>query len=790
MKISLNWLKDYIDINIDNITLKQNFNLHSQEVAGLDKLIEASGLVVGHVLKVERHPDADKLSVCQVDVGKEILGIICGAPNVAKGQKVICALDKATLPGGIQIRKTKIRGIESQGMICSLDEIGIEHKYHQEDGIHVLPETAPIGADVLEYMHLSDYVLDLDLTPNRSDLLSYYGVAHDLKAITGERLHIGQPQISEDTEKNPVCVFTETGDCHSYYARVIKDVKIGPSPLWMQSRLIASGIRPKNNIVDVTNYVMLETGQPLHAFDYDKLGTNQIIVRNAHKGEKIITLDDKIRIMEETDIVITDGNGPIALAGVMGGKSTEIDDDTHSILLEAATFNPYAVRMTSKRLDLRSESSLRFERGIDPTQTELAQNRALELFVSLAGGRILKGVNYFDTNSHQPKRILLELDKIQRVTGYAYSVEDIESVCERLDFACHESDLVFRISVPQRRQDINTYQDLIEEIVRIHGYEHIPLTLPKQTTSGRLTDIQELKRRMKNNLLGSGLDEAITYSLVSRKQAVMFDDHDEQVIGLINPLSEERAYLRHSQLPGLLDVLVYNRARKLTDICIFELGKGYFKDSETEKLSGVLTGDYQPLYWRQEKQKIDFFIVKGILEKLFESSGYAKPVFQKPENDLPHLHPGIAATISIFNKQIGFVGRCHPQLETGLGLDETYMFEIDLSILFKFPQKVAMMMPVSKFPAVSRDLALLVDCDLAAAKILETVEKAKIKVLQDVRIFDVYVGDRIESGKKSIALTCTFQDLEKTLSQEEIDRYAAKILKQLETDLGAILRTI
>ncbi|MBN2696105.1 MAG: phenylalanine--tRNA ligase subunit beta [Bacilli bacterium] len=789
MKISLNWLKEYVDINLEYKELADLFNLHSQEIAGLERLVDGSNLVVGYVEECHKHPDADKLSVCKVNVGAEVLQIICGAANVAKGQKVIVALDKAVLPGGFRIRKTKIRGVESNGMICSFEELGIEKKYHQEDGIHVLPDDAPVGVNALQYMHLDDYVLDLDLTPNRSDLLSYLGVAQDVKALTGEELHFKQPDVDEISEKNPVSVFTETVDCHSYYARLIKDVKIGPSPLWMQSRLIASGIRPISNIVDITNYVMLETGQPLHAFDYDKIKSNQIIVRNALECEKIVSLDGKLRELEIGDIVITDGSKPIALAGVMGGLETEVDSSTTNILLESATFDSYCIRRTSKRLDLRSESSLRFERGLDPTRTRLAANRAAALFVELAAGKVLKGVNYFDTSDHKDKEIHIGLSKIQSVTGYPYTVREIENVCDLLDFRCHESDGDFRFLVPQRRQDVNTYQDLIEEIVRIHGYKNIPLTLPQQTTSGKLTVKQTLRRLIRNKLLGSGLDEVVTYSLVSSAKATMFDQSEVETVKIMNPLSEERAYLRHSQLPTLLDVLVYNLSRKQNAINIFEIGKGYFSDHEQELLSGIMTGHYQPLYWRQDKQEVDFFIVKGILESLFEKLGISSAKYEKPEREIPHFHPGIVAEIFVEGQSVGIVGRCHPELESSLGLEETFMFEIDLSHLLDMPRKSMVMKPISKFPEVTRDLALIIDRRLPADAVLESIARAKIKQLTDVKVFDLYQGDKIAQDKKSIALTVTFKDSEKTLSSDEIDALANKLLKHLENELQAVLRT-
>ncbi len=790
MNISLNWLKDFIDIALDKESLKESFNLMSAEVTRLEKMVEATNLKIGYVEVCEKHPDADKLHVCQVNIGNEILQIICGASNIQKGQKVIVAIDGAILPGDFRIKKAKIRNVESNGMICSLEELGIDKKYHQEDGIHVLPDDAPIGADPLQYTGFDDYVLELDLTPNRADLLSHIGVAYDLRAITGEDVRIASLQMSETSEKNLLSVFTETNDCMSYYARVIKNIKIGPSPLWMQARLIACGVRPINNVVDITNYVMLETGQPLHAFDYDKTHSNQIIVRQARSEEEIITLDGKKRLLSSEDVVITDGKNPIAIAGVMGGIDTEVDELTTDILLEAATFNPISIRKTSKRLDLRSESSIRFERGLDPARTRWASNRASALFAEYCQGEVLKGLDYFDVNILVEKTIKLTLEKINRVTGYQYTFSDIENVFSRLGFRLRQSDDMFIVHVPTRRQDINTYQDLIEEIVRIHGYYHIPLSFPLTVTNGQLSNIQKSRRKLRQTMIDFGINEVVTYSLVSEKDASLFDNANKKVIKVLNPLSEEKACLRHSQLPNLLNVLVYNLARKQSGVNLFEIGKGYFIEKEIELMSGIMTGLYQPSLWQKDQKRIDFFLVKGLIFSALSNLGIDHIEFEKPAQHLVNLHPGLCASIKIDGTIRGFMGRLHPKQEQELGLEETFVFEIELDDILSKTNATIVMKPISKYPSITRDLALVVDDKIEVSKLTKIIYSLGIKALQGVDIFDVYQGEKVDSGQKSVALTIVFQDDTKTMATEDVDGYVDKILKHLEKVHQASLRSI
>ncbi len=788
MNVSLNWLKELVDINCSYPELVNKFNLKSAEISRLEKLVDASMLTVGHVLTCVEHPSSDHLHVCEVEVREETLQIICGAPNVAAGQNVIVALVGAVLPGDFSIKKAKIRGIESFGMICSLEELGIEKKYHGEDGIHVLSEDAIIGDDPLKHLYLDDTVMEIDITPNRSDLLSMIGVAYDTKALLNTTVHLNKVEVIENNEENPSSVFTETNGCRSYYARVVRNVKIHQSPVWLKSRLIAAGVRPINNVVDISNYVMLEYGQPLHTFDFDKIQSKKIVVKDANDLDEIVTLDGKKRILTSEDLVITDGEKLIALAGVMGGLETEVSAETTTILIESATFDPIRVRKTSKRLDLRSEASIRFERGLDPARSKEACDRAAELLKELADGEIMKGTSFFDMHSNRPIVVNLPLSKVTQTTGREYSLDEIKEVFNRLTFDYSVRDGEFKVTVPTRRQDILGVQDLIEEIVRIHGYEFIPTTFPVTPTSGSLTQIQKLRRKVRSFLTSVGLDETNTYSLTTEEKATMFDLEASKPIRLFNPMSEEKAYLRHSLIPSMLDALQYNLARKIDQVRFFELGKNYQLGREKEILCGVLSGDYQNTLWQGKKEPIDFFVVKGILSALLYRLSIENAEIEKPTILIPFLHPGICAVVNLNGRHIGYLGKLHPEVEMKLDLPSTYVFEIDFDAIATYQVPEVIMKPIPKYPSVSRDIAILLDEQITSKEIVEVIQSSMKSSLQSVQIFDLYKGDKIQKGKKSIALNLMFQDEQKTLSTEEIDQFISKIVKRLNTSFGAELR--
>ncbi len=788
MKVSLHWLNEYVEHEYDVSLIEELFNLKSQEVEAFYKLVDIENLVIGEVLTCEKHPEADKLNVTTVDVGDEVLQIICGAPNVKKGQKVIVSKVGCVLPGNFKIKKAKIRGIESHGMICSLEELGIKDFDSEETGIYVLEDDALVGRDPLEYLYLDDYVLDLDLTANRPDLLSIEGIGYDLACMLDKELFLKEHRYTYKQVENPIEVFTETKDCLAYYGQVIDNIKIKQSPYWLKSRLLASGIRPINNVVDITNYVMLEYGQPLHAFDYDCLDSKTILVRHALENETLVTLDGEERKLLKTDVVITDNKKPIALAGVMGGMDTEVKSTTTKILLESAYFDPICIRKTSKRLDLKSESSTRFERGVDPNKIKKALNYATVLFIKLADGEVLGEYSFFDKTNKKPKEIELPLDVLNKVTGYAFAIDEVEKILKRLRFDYKIHNDIFYISVPTRRQNVYGYQDIIEEIVRIFGYDKIPVTLPKTPTSGYLFKKQRLRRTIREYFVNKGFNETISYSLVNKDEAIEFDKTDLKTISILNPINKDRNVLRHSLIPSLLKLLKYNVSHKNEDVFLFELGRSYFENEEIELLSGLIYGINSSTLWQGKKETADFYLLKGIIEGLFIKLNIENYRIIKSEKPVKSMHPGIAADVYIGEEYVGFIGKLHPQKEYDMGVDKTFVFELNFDIISNNYNLDLVMKPILKHPSVTRDLALVVNRDIEAEKIIKEVKIAGKKALTDVFIFDLYQGDKIEENKKSIALKLTLQNSDKTLESQEVDRIISRILKHLEKTLQAKLR--
>jgi len=790
MKISINWLKDYVDLDNNYKILEDKFNLMSQEVESLTKLVNATNLVIGHVVTCEKHPEADKLQITTVNIGEDSLSqIICGAPNVAKGQKVIVAKVGSVLPGDFKIKKAKIRGVESYGMICSLAELGVQDFDSEEDGIYVLGEDAVPGNCPLEYLSLDDYVLDLDLTANRPDLLSMEGVAYDTACMLDKDLNLLKHKYETNKDKNDLKVFTDTSNCDAYYGQIIEKIVVKESPYWLKARLLASGVRPINNVVDITNYVMLEFGQPLHAFDYDKFKSDTVMVRRANKDEILITLDKRERKLVDSDIVITDGNKVVALAGVMGGLETEVSKNTKTIILEAASFNPVSIRKTSKRFDLKSESSTRFEKGIDPNKIKKALDYATELFIKLADGEVKGQYTFFDNTNKAVNLVRLSLKKINRVTGMDFDTETVEKILDRLRFDYKvKSDDTFKIEVPSRRQNVYGYQDIIEEIVRIHGYDKIPLSLSSTPTPGYLTAKQKLRRTIKNYFMNQGFDEMVTYSLVGEEQVTQFDIEELSKVEIMNPINRARRTLRHSIIPSLIQVLSYNKKRKLEDISLFEIGRKYTNEVEPELLSGLMHGMFASSLWQGKKEVVDFYLLKGILEGLLEKLHIEKYEVVKTSHNLNSMHPGIHADLIIAGQYAGFLGKLHPELEKKNNLNKTYVFELDFDLIAKTTIYALEMKEIPKYPEINRDLAVILSKDIEAKELINVVKVAGKKQLKKVEIFDIYEGENIDSDKKSVALSLKFQSLEKTLETEEVEKAIARILKQLDSKLNAKLR--
>lgn len=800
MLISNEWLKEYVTIDDSVSNLAERITRTGIEVDDLiDYTKDIKNLVVGFVKSKEKHPDADKLNVCQVDIGEdEPVQIVCGAPNVDAGQYVIVAKVGGRLPGGIKIKRAKLRGERSEGMICSLQEIGISSNYIPksfESGIYVFSEAQVPGTDALQALYLDDQVMEFDLTPNRADALSMIGTAYEVAALYNTKMTKPETTSNElDLSANDELTVTiENEDKVPYYsARVVHDVTIEPSPIWMQARLIKAGIRPINNVVDISNYVLLEYGQPLHMFDQDAIGSQQIVVRQANEGEKMTTLDDTERELLTSDIVITNGQTPIALAGVMGGDFSEVKEQTSNIVIEGAIFDPVSIRHTSRRLNLRSESSSRFEKGIATEFVDEAVDRACYLLQTYANGKVLKDRVSSGELGAFITPIDITADKINRTIGFDLSQNDIVTIFNQLGFDTEINDDVITVLVPSRRKDITIKEDLIEEVARIYGYDDIPSTLPvfDKVTSGQLTDRQYKTRMVKEVLEGAGLDQAITYSLVSKEDATAFSMQQRQTIDLLMPMSEAHASLRQSLLPHLIEAASYNVARKNKDVKLFEIGNVFFANGEgelpdqVEYLSGILTGDYVVNQWQGKKETVDFYLAKGVVDRVSEKLNLE---FSYRRADIDGLHPGRTTEILLENKVVGFIGELHPILAADNDLKRTYVFELNFDALMAVSVGYINYQPIPRFPGMSRDIALEVDQNIPAADLLSTIHAHGGNILKDTLVFDVYQGEHLEKGKKSIAIRLNYLDTEETLTDERVSKVQAEIEAAL-IEQGAVIR--
>ncbi|MBG3174040.1 phenylalanine--tRNA ligase subunit beta [Staphylococcus aureus] len=800
MLISNEWLKEYVTIDDSVSDLAERITRTGIEVDDLiDYTKDIKNLVVGFVKSKEKHPDADKLNVCQVDIGEdEPVQIVCGAPNVDAGQYVIVAKVGGRLPGGIKIKRAKLRGERSEGMICSLQEIGISSNYIPksfESGIYVFSESQVPGTDALQALYLDDQVMEFDLTPNRADALSMIGTAYEVAALYNTKMT--KPETTSNelelSANDELTVTIENEDKVPYYsARVVHDVTIEPSPIWMQARLIKAGIRPINNVVDISNYVLLEYGQPLHMFDQDAIGSQQIVVRQANEGEKMTTLDDTERELLTSDIVITNGQTPIALAGVMGGDFSEVKEQTSNIVIEGAIFDPVSIRHTSRRLNLRSESSSRFEKGIATEFVDEAVDRACYLLQTYANGKVLKDRVSSGELGAFITPIDITADKINRTIGFDLSQNDIVTIFNELGFDTEINDDVITVLVPSRRKDITIKEDLIEEVARIYGYDDIPSTLPvfDKVTSGQLTDRQYKTRMVKEVLEGAGLDQAITYSLVSKEDATAFSMQQRQTIDLLMPMSEAHASLRQSLLPHLIEAASYNVARKNKDVKLFEIGNVFFANGEgelpdqVEYLSGILTGDYVVNQWQGKKETVDFYLAKGVVDRVSEKLNLE---FSYRRADIDGLHPGRTAEILLENKVVGFIGELHPTLAADNDLKRTYVFELNFDALMAVSVGYINYQPIPRFPGMSRDIALEVDQNIPAADLLSTIHAHGGNILKDTLVFDVYQGEHLEKGKKSIAIRLNYLDTEETLTDERVSKVQAEIEAAL-IEQGAVIR--
>ncbi|OAS16977.1 phenylalanine--tRNA ligase subunit beta [Paenibacillus oryzisoli] len=829
MKVSYQWLSEYVDVTgFTAEELAEKLTRSGIEVDIVeDRNKGVSNVVVGFVKSREKHPDADKLSVCVIDAGQgEDLQIVCGAKNIDAGQKVPVAMIGAVLPGGLEIKRAKLRGVESQGMICSAKELGLNDKLlpkEIQEGILVLPEDTEIGQSILDVLAISDKVMDLDLTPNRSDCLSMLGAAYEIAAILGREVKLPDAEAALQAAGNAgvkaadrISVkITAAEQCTHYAARLIEGVRVGTSPLWIQNRLMAAGIRPINNIVDITNFVMLEYGQPLHAFDAEQLNNGHIDVRLAEAAEKLVTLDDVERILEPHMLLVTDGTKPVAIAGVMGGANSEVTEGTSRILLESAKFAGSSVRRTSRQLGLRSEASLRFEKEVNPESVIPALNRAAALIAQYAGGLVADGIVEAASGTHKSVSIELGADRVNNYLGTALSLAEMGQILSRLHFTFEQAgEGKLLVHVPSRRGDITRDVDLIEEVARLFGYDNIPTTLMTGvTTPGSLSKEQSIRRITRNILTQSGLNEVITYSFTNPRSHVgtgaevnaqaqidaipgLFPN--AKPISLAMPMSEDRSQLRTSLVPHLLDVVSYNRNRTMDDVAIFEIGKAFITDESTltalpqEKLllSIVLTGKRRQAHWAQKSEAVDFYDIKGIFDRLVGYLGIKGLTYTSaaPEG----FHPGRTAEIVLPSaegpKVIGHVGQLHPTAQQQRDLDDTYVLEVELAPILETAGEEIVYKLLPRYPSIGRDIAVVVNTSVPVGLMEQAISEVAGELLESIQVFDIYTGERLGTNRKSVAIALVYRHGDRTLLDEEVTELHAKVVATLEQQFEAELR--
>lgn len=801
MLVSYKWLKELVAIDVPSAELAEKMSTTGIEVEGVEIPAEGlSKLVVGHVLSCEDVPETH-LHLCQVDTGDdEPRQIVCGAPNVRTGIKVIVAIPGARIADNYKIKKGKIRGMESLGMICSLQELGLPDAIIPKEfseGIQILPDNAIPGDSIFSYLDLDDEIIELSITPNRADALSMRGVAHEVAAIYGKELKfpVKTPQESSKATSDLISVSIESDKVLTYASRVVENVTVQASPQWLQNRLMNAGIRPINNVVDVTNYVLLYFGQPMHAFDFNKFESGDILARQARNGEKIVTLDGEERDLIDQDIVITVNDKPVALAGVMGGKATEIDSHSKTVVLEAAVFDGKAIRKTSGRLNLRSESSSRFEKGVNYDTVIEVLDFAAAMLEELAGGQVLAGYLQAGQVPTEPVQVLTTLDYVNVRLGTNLAYSDIEDVFAKLGFGLAGDAQAFTVSVPRRRWDISIQADLVEEIARIYGYDKLPTTLPEAGgTAGELTASQLLRRRVRAIAEGAGLTEIISYALTTPEKAQAFAIESSHLTELMWPMTIERSALRQNIVSGMLDTIAYNVARKQKNLAIYEIGKVFEQNAdpkvdlpnERDTFAFALTGLVAEKDFQTQATAVDFYYAKGILESLFSKLNL-KVTFVA-EKDMASMHPGRTARILLGEETIGFLGQVHPQVANDYDIPETYVAELNLEAIEANMASTQIFTEISKQPAVSRDIALLVDDQLSHQDIVTIIEGLGLKYLESIKLFDVYAGANIEPGKKSMAYSLTFQNPQESLRDEEVAKYMNKISEALLEKANAQVR--
>jgi len=784
MRITENMLKKWIKIpeNILEVT-----NQKIIEVESFGPLNPATKLVVGRVLTCTDHPDSDHLHVTTADLGDRVDQIVCGAENVAKDQYVIVAQVGTVLPGDFKIKATEIRGVESNGMICSLKELGLDDKYIPEDfqdGIYYFSSPKPIGTEGLKALSLEGWAMELGLTPNRGDLLSVLGFAYDLASMTNQKITLPEYQITETKNVNPTKIEISTDGCARYYARYFERLIIKESPWWLKSALLANDLKPINNVVDISNYILLEYGTPLHMFDADKVKTNHIVVRDAKHGEKIVSLDGVERVLNDQDVVITNNEEVIAIAGVMGLHNTMIDDDTKRVILEAAYFDPKRISQTSKRLNLKSDASLRFERGIDDQRVILGLERATELLIELADAKVSSGVNGFIHHEIENPIISVEKKYFNEKLGVVIPEKKLLQFFDAYNYKYAVSKDTYELRAPSYRKDILIKADLLEEIARIYGLDKIPMKTIDQPAEGKLTFKQKRLRALRHHFANLGLNEIISYSLIQPSEVHRYQNLGDAV-SVLMPLSEDKKTLRQSLVHGLLEVVSFNQSRQLSSVAVFEIGNCFAKGLETLHLGVAMSGTWHKNPWKKQEVKPDFHILKGLIDSVFNPLDITFTYV--PTNHIDAYHPYRQANVVYQDKVIGQIAQLHPDEVKRLGIETTIVVDIDLAPLLDFSTPLVYK-PVSKYPQIERDLAIVLDQSVNADDLIQMIKQTARKNLVQIDVFDIYQGSHIESGKKSIAFHLVFNDIEKTLESVDVDQLMKKITNRLSFSYQATIR--